>query len=191
MQAGKDTTYERIKLYSAMPVERVSFADPLKDSAAALLDVTREELEWMKLDDAISVSIRVPLGPAPDYRYRTIGMTGRQYLQRYGTESHRDVFGTDFWRNQALDKCIDPEILYVITDVRFDNEARGINSFFGGGYLAHVVGPEGKAAGGHASEAVLDDELFQFEINNVVRYDNYAMLDSEVKDMLSTLGLLA
>ena len=29
-------------------------------------------------------------------------MTFREFLQRYGTEAHRDVFGKDFWLEYTL-----------------------------------------------------------------------------------------
>src|SRR5437667_262610 len=74
-QAGKDTAFERIQTMWPS-AERLAFADPLKDSAAAVLKVTREELEWMKVSDIPSVVARVPLSGNPDdYRYRTINLT--------------------------------------------------------------------------------------------------------------------
>ena len=188
LQSGKDTTFERIQRYfdGIVPVERLSFADPLKDSAAALLDVSREELERMKLADFISIVVRVPGSDDPN-NYRTIGYTGRQYLQRYGTEAHRDVFGDSFWVDQALAKATNRGTLYVITDVRFPNEVEAIRD--AGGVLAHVVGPEGKAAGGHSSEQALPDHLFNFEIDNTVRDDGFANLDRQVKKLFASLVL--
>ena len=178
LQAGKDTTFAEIEasLRGLVFVERLSFADPLKDSAAALLGITREELELMKVDPVQCITVRVPLDEG--YRYRTINLTGREYLQRYGTESHRDVFGDNFWVDLALAKATDVSKLYVITDVRFPNEADAIHAADGG--VIHIIGPQGKAAGGHSSEQALPDEEIDWEIDNSVRGDDFAHLQGEV-----------
>lgn len=192
LQAGKDTTYERIARMceGIYRVEQLSFANPLKDSAAALLGITREELERMKVDPGVSISVRVPLDEF-GYRYRTVTLTGREYLQRYGTESHRDVFGDDFWVRQAMDKVTQLGTVYVVTDVRFPNEVAAIQDR--GGYLAHVIGPEGVAAGGHSSEQALPDDVFDFVIDNTVRDDDFAFLDEQVNVLFGSIlpGLIA
>jgi hypothetical protein len=207
LQAGKDTTFERIKyLASQLPehtipgvpgktfpefseVTRIAFADPLKNSAAALLKVSREELEWMKVSEIPTVTVRVPLSGNPDdYRFRTVSLTGREYLQLYGTEAHRDIFGDSFWVDQAMEQANrgGNRSLFVITDCRFPNEAQAVKQR-GDGYVVHVVGPEGKAAGGHSSEQVLDDDLIDFEIDNSVRGDDFANLDYEIKNNIPAL----
>lgn len=190
LQAGKDTAFERIRLMNS-DAQRLAFADPLKASAAAALDVTLEELEWMKLSAMNSITVRVPLSGNPDdYRFRTVSLTGRDYLQRYGTQSHRDVFGDGFWVDQALSQVADhTDSLYVITDCRFPNEAEAVSAR--GGLVIQVVGPEGDAAGGHASEQALDPQLIDFVVDNSVRDDNFESLDFQLNLILGAYGYVA
>src|SRR4051812_41564969 len=115
MQSGKDTTAQILaRLFEN--VERGAFADKLKDSAAAALQITREQLEFLKLDGKIQI-----IGPG---WAQTI--TGRQYLQFYGTEAHRNVFGNDFWVEQVFDKPVTDGTILVVTDMRFPNEIAGV-----------------------------------------------------------------
>ena len=102
LQSGKDTTFERIQKF-VPDAERISFADPLKDSVAALLEISREEIELMKLTDDWAVKVYIPSERFPNTNIVN-SMSMRQFLQRYGTESHRDIFGDDFWVKQALKK---------------------------------------------------------------------------------------
>jgi hypothetical protein len=88
----------------------------------------------------------------------------REWLQRYGTEEHRDKYNEDFWIKEAeywlhvLSRDIGTEKI-VFTDVRFPNEARWIKSK--GGVLVRVTGRsyplEGTPAASHPSEVALDD----------------------------------
>lgn len=44
-----------------------------------MLGITDEELEWMTAEPFTSISIKVPLGPPPDIRYRTIGLKTTEF----------------------------------------------------------------------------------------------------------------
>ena len=179
--AGKDTAAARIQtMVTDREIELRAFANPLKDSAAALFGISRDELEWMKLDPDISMTMRVPLGPPPDIRYRTKSFTGRQYLERYGTEAHRDIFGGDFWLDQALPEGIDHyNKLIILTDCRFENEAKRVRQQ--GGSVIEVVGPRGREGNGHPSDTPLDDTLVDVFIDNSVHDDDYANLDAQLR----------
>src|SRR5882672_12839995 len=115
--SGKDTAALRFADMVALDSQRVSFAAALKESSSALLDVPVENWETWKNDPDVKillmegwadtelsegdVSIEVQ---AP----RIIReFTAREFLQRYGTEAHREQFGYDFWVEQAVKK-IDP-----------------------------------------------------------------------------------
>ncbi len=180
--SGKDTVYERAKEvipryneemgFPQVPISRVSFADKLKDSAAALFDAPRELIEAYKNDQNSTVTIE--LGNGVYVRHLTI----REMLQRYGTESHRDVFGDDFWVNQALREVSHNGALVFVTDVRFPNEVEGIRKL--AGHLWKVIGPNDTDAPTHASEQILPDDLFQATIMNKIRDDDYASLDATI-----------
>jgi hypothetical protein len=103
--------------------ERRAFADPLKRSLAALLDIPFSEIEKLKNDANMCLGMgRVSTAGYLQPRSRVLSF--RELLQRYGTESHRDVFGPNFWIDQTLPlspgRYIGRKI--VVTDVRFPNE---------------------------------------------------------------------
>lgn len=181
MRAGKSTAAQRLALYSPLPVVEVSFAAKLKESAAALLDVPTPILETWKNERETYVTVsRMEWG-----RTRIIvKQPVRSFLQRYGTEAHREVFGQDFWLDAALplDRDYD-DALYVVTDVRFPNEAERVRDLRG--IVVKVVGPE-TDTGSHASEQDLDCD---YTLDNMTRSDNFAALDTEVGELLRYAGL--
>lgn len=151
LHSGKDTAFAEIDLYfaaSGLKAKRVAFADPLKMSAALALGFQPQTVE-----DAVAICndlkengvIGVAIGSDAHYEDDEIwvnaadtGITGREYLQLYGTEAHRDVFGQDFWVNATLPKTLSEldekyagvDVL-VVTDVRFENEAKRVQSLGG------------------------------------------------------------
>jgi hypothetical protein len=178
-QAGKDTVYERAARIMAdvVPVERVSFADLLYRSAAASLGVTVAGLQEWKSDPDVCVFVRRTRGDWANLS----GLTIREYLQRYGTEAHRDVFGTAFWTDQ-VDLRHDGRIV-MVTDVRFPNEAEAVRR--AGGVVVEVIGPMGRTTDDvHASEAPLPEELIDAVIRNRIRDDGFRCLDHQVDTLL-------
>jgi hypothetical protein len=132
--SGKDTIAAHlIKSYG---FERRAFADKLKESAAALLKLEPQHFEVLKNSPDILLAIG---SFKQDGMFEMIvSQSTREFLQRYGTESHRDVFGQDFWVNQLLPMdgfYTDRNV--VITDVRFVNEADRIHALKG--YVVRVV----------------------------------------------------
>lgn len=148
LRSGKDTAFEIIKKACEHPddpglfrVEREAFADRLKQSAAAALGVPAEDAlafcNMLKTEGTITVNLD-SIG--------SFEVSGREYLQWYGTEAHREVFGDSFWIDALLPisnehpsrdtREISNKIVreqrfpgvdvLVITDVRFTNEATRI-----------------------------------------------------------------
>lgn len=202
-QGGKDTAYERLThlvenvlVWKSVPVERVSFADLLYRSAAAALGVTVEELYEWKVDPDVRIEIvryqdgepaeRGYLGPVP-FKERVIlhSLNFRQYLQFYGTEAHRDIFGQDFWVD-AVEMYHEGRIV-AVTDARFVNEAEAIREY--GGVIVSLIGPpEVEHAGdGHDSEKPLPPELIDFVIDNSVRDDGFQSLDHQLRSLVAEL----
>lgn len=190
--SGKDTVYERAKEIGLRPVERLAFADKLKQAAAAALGVHRDVLELYKRDTSAKVVLRVPIQhPDPAIPWLTINeiayaekkLTVREYLQRFGTEVGRDVFGDTFWVDQCVPVDLDHEGKVVfVTDVRFPNEAQRIRD--AGGVVVRVLnGPLNTE--GHASEQILDPSLIDYEIDNSIRDDNHMSLDDQVVLLLN------
>lgn len=168
--SGKDAAFGFIKdVLKDKDVQRDAFADRLKVSAARALGVTGDtdeclrDMNWLKKEGYIGVF---------DEAGNLIGgITGREYLQYYGTEAHRDVFGTDFWVEAVLDHNAqhpyygrEPFDVLVITDVRFDNEAQAIRDC--GGEVWRIERETQINESAHASEAGLPDDLIDRTIIN-------------------------
>ena len=155
--SGKDTAGEY--LCAHYDFECLSFAEPLKVSAAAALGFDPPAWdtfeEWKNNPDARIVVVIDGIEEK--------SITVREFLQFYGTEAHRNVFGADFWTKQLLDR-LDPHGRYVITDARFVNECSAIKD--AGGTIILIERPGTDAEDAHASEAPLPDELIDTTINN-------------------------
>lgn len=197
--SGKDTAGERMVNMVDLPGRRVSFAAPLKESAAALFDIPVEDWEVYKNDPDAKVFLAVgytdPLlvvyedGEAYDVSAPNVirEFTAREVLQRYGTESHREIFGDNFWAEQAEKKLVSYEQEFIyITDARFENEALTIKR--NGGLIVRVIGANDET-GAHASEAGLPDEYITFEIDNTVRDDSFLNLDTQLAHIAQAVGL--
>lgn len=145
-------------------VTEAAFADLIKVSSALALGITfsadavgtdavRRWADNLKLGHTIQIK---------DERDKVIHeITGRQFLQRYGTEAHRDLFGESFWVD-ALDWEPPDTDLLVISDVRFENEAEAIHER--GGQVWEIR--RGKPANNHVSEKPLDIRLIDVSIPN-------------------------
>jgi hypothetical protein len=138
---------------------KVAFANKLKESVAALFDISLHEMDKLKNDPECDVSLS-PL----------VAMTFREFIQRYGTESHRDVFGEDFWVNQLLPKdYIEGKVFpTVVSDARFENELQRIKDLGGINIRIARPGYEGEA---HASEQAPPDGLIYTLIQNDGSFD--------------------
>lgn len=173
--SGKDTAFSFIEEWAerrGLRAVRRAFADPLKISAARAIgidgtpDELIEKMNLLKLEGKVHTHWDTEPG-VQDGRC----ISGRQFLQRYGTEAHREVFGDSFWTDATLPlgggdrgenirwpyrfqyDAGDGEVaiadICVVTDVRFDNEAYRIREL--GGRIIVVVRP-GERSDTHASE---------------------------------------
>jgi hypothetical protein len=93
------------------------------------------------------------------------GLTPRKILQLLGTEAGREIIHPNIWVNSLFaDYTTDSN--WIITDVRFPNEAQAIKDR--GGIVIRIERPGGEShcGGAHASETALDDYDFDIVINN-------------------------
>lgn len=89
----------------------------------------------------------------------------RELLQRFGTEVGRDMFGQDFWIKQLFYEIgYENHFNVVITDVRFDNEAKAILD--NGGIVINIVAKNSDDEDTHISEKGVSDYLFNDTIHN-------------------------
>lgn len=164
-RTGKDTVADILQEITEGVVERDAFADRLKLIAALALGIAVHPDEvgvsgvrrWAdRFKEAESVAI---IGPGGSVMSE---ISGRQFLQRLGAEGIRDVLGPD-----ALVEAVPMERpgvdLLVLTDVRFENEARAVRG--AGGSVWRIERP-GVGEGSHRSETPLPNELVDVEIDN-------------------------
>jgi hypothetical protein len=194
-QSGKDTIFKIASEFHDGQVLRRAFADPLKLSALRVFkpDATVEEaLEWadqMKAQGYVDAVHDTGEG---------FHLTGRQLLQNYGTEAHREVFGMDFWVDASLPRWDgmghtesgifgidrDRDLLFF-TDVRFINEAERIREW--NGEIWHVVRDAVKTGDTHASEQTLPESYIDATIYNNGTLDDLIM---SVRKMLMIMRSL-
>lgn len=192
-RAGKDTACGFIKDWgetAGFPVERAAFADKLKVSAARALGFEGDTAQCVAFCNELKqtgMDIQI-IRRGPDGAELERCLSGREFLQRYGTEAHRDVFDQEFWVSALLDDALpqgpdDPKFgtLLVISDVRFENEARAIRN--AGGEVWEVVrddNPDALAGGpeAHSSEAGVPEELID---RTIVNDHDLAYFEREVR----------
>lgn len=122
--SGKDTVAEYLGY------KRFSFASKIKDTVAVLFDWDRKLLEG---DTKESREWR----ETPVEHWRMISnspITPREVLQKFGTESIRNVFTQDFWINSLKQQLKATTVNVVITDCRFPNEIKMIQELGGDVY---------------------------------------------------------
>lgn len=147
-RAGKDTIASH--LVERHGYTRMAFADPMRDMLA-VLGVDGDHMNAYK-EEVIP----------------HLGTSYRRLAQTLGTEWGRWLHGVDFWIN-VLDyrkRTLHPHApRIVISDVRFDNEARYICQC--GGTIWHVERPDNPtAAADHTSEHGVDDRLIDVRLIN-------------------------
>lgn len=173
--AGKDTV--AAYLIKTHGFERKAFADPLKRSVAAMFGIPFHSIDSWKNNEFISVKILNCDGIMAS-------LTFREFLQRFGTEAHRDVFGENFW----LDYTLPMDGHYVgrklaITDARFANEAKRVRAV--GGHIVEVKRPGLSEQDQHRSEDGLPEELIDAHILNEGAVDQ---LYEQIETILSLFG---
>lgn len=173
--SGKDTVFsimeDTVKDYT---FKRDAFADRLKLSAIRNFkpDCTIEDAydicEVLKSDGFVMLH-------RDSYDTNPIAITGREFLQHYGTEAHRQVFTDDFWVDAVLpdleDKYsfgredVEEWDILVVTDVRFPNEAEAIRKV--GGVIWQIYRPQpDESYNKHSSEKPLDSNLIDWIVLN-------------------------
>jgi hypothetical protein len=154
-QTGKDTIANY--LVENYGYKKISFADPI-----------REALYRLNPKVAIADMVGVPLRAVVDglgwENVKVESEDTRELLQRMGTEVGRDMFGEDFWVNQAMQKAQHYDNV-VFADVRFENEINAILA--ASGDVWRVLKPGVSAVNRHVSETALDYYTFKREIHNL------------------------
>lgn len=194
ISSGKDTS--AAYLVAKHGFERRAFADKLKMSVAALFDIPFWEIDKLKHDSNVFVTIGYKNEPefgdrsSIDHVWSPISeYSMRDFLKRYGTESHRDVLNNDLWVEIALPR----DGFYagkklVISDVRFQNEVDRIVAL--GGMVCRLKRPETDNHDPHPSEQSLLLSDVGYEIMNNGTFDElYSALDKMLEAFESNTGV--
>jgi hypothetical protein len=164
--------------YPSYNYKEASWAYLLKKSAAASLGFELEAIDdndlkiWsdgLKLNGEVnSESISEVDGTEVVVSTR---ISGREFLQRYGTEAHREIFGTNFWVDAfwEVNDFQDNDIVFVC-DTRFENEAQSIKDR--GGIIVEIVNDRINNEDSHASELGLPREYIDIIVDNSSTIDN-------------------
>jgi len=162
---GKNTAASFLDGYTQM-----AFADKLKEAVANLFDIPIEEMHYFKNYAMVECDVQ------GESSYQLI-LTGRDFLQRFGTEMGRDTFGEKFWVEQWATQYdilsmtnSDAAKKIVVTDVRFHNEASRIIWY--GGHIIEITRP-GCEPDGHASEDGIPDDLIDATVHNDGTVDDF------------------
>ena len=141
-------------------INRMAFADSLKDFCMRYLGLSKHQCYDQE--------------GKKEYN-EFWGMTNREILQRVGTEAMRNGFHKDVWAKITELKIKEAVVngeFFIITDVRFPNEAETIKKH--GGIIVEIVRPgiESNGIENHASEQRLDLSLIDRQVINNNDLDN-------------------
>lgn len=129
--SGKDTVADAIVSRYARAgrkAQKIAFAAPLKDAVCAMFHWDRSQLEDHEFKE----------NPEP-----ITGKTPRYIMQALGTEFGRVLLHDQIWIRLAaanVERCLKEDVVPILTDVRFENEAAFLRGFVGG-HLIHVINP--------------------------------------------------
>jgi hypothetical protein len=146
--AGKDTAASFL-MGRPHNFIRLAFADKLKIGCKAIFGLTDSQV----------------FGQDKDKIDRYWNLTPREILQRVGTECFRNTFDSDIWVKAALREVDAKWYDYVITDVRFPNEATAIKALGGRVFCISRANAPGLSMA-HVSESALRDWPFDGVIEN-------------------------
>jgi hypothetical protein len=152
-QSGKDTVAGILKDYG---YEQIILARPILEALVRLNPIVQSDNRG-RLHRFNSILLE------EGYEGAKQTTEFRRLMQVFGTEVGRDLFGENVWLDAAARK-MEPGRLYVISDVRFHNEAQFIADR--GGMLVKVVRPDTGPVNGHNSDAGLPDSLFDVILHN-------------------------
>lgn len=138
-RSGKSTAAEH--LVGTYLLEHYAFADPLRDGLMAIFNLDPRDFEGDRKEQPLAWLDRSP----------------RQLMQSMGTEWARNTVHPDVWvklAEQNLDymtKALGAVLGFVVSDVRFENEADLIRRR--GGTIVHISRADAQAVNPHGSEA--------------------------------------
>lgn len=179
-RSGKNTVAQIIaEQNDNLFVREASLAAPLKIAGAKLLGIEGDAAALLEFADEFKEHGWINWGC--DGLYPEGEMSGREFYQRIGTEAGRDIHGEDVWVEHLFRTYwADPCDIFVVTDVRFENEAYALRNAMGA-EIWHVHRPGLDTTDQHPSEAGVSNNLITHFIDNSGTLDD---LREEVRKWL-------
>lgn len=125
------------------------FAGPLKSMLRAGFGIDFDQKYWQDNKEAT-----IPV----------LGKSPRQLMQTLGTEWGRDLVNPNVWVILAHDQLNMRGAGMVITDMRFDNEAKWVRSV--GGQVIHISRKDAPSVNAHSSESGVQRAPEDLEVAN-------------------------
>lgn len=130
------------------------FAGKLKQVASLLTGIPIEKFEDQEFKKTYL---------SQEWSTHGLPITVRQFLQLLGTDALRESLHPNTWLNALICEYT-PLSKWIITDLRFPNEAKAIKDK--GGLVIRVDRPFYKPVNNHWSEVALDSWSFDYKIAN-------------------------
>ena len=166
------------------------FADTIKDTVCMWIGCTREQLEdqefkqkelgeewwYCVADDGSYIPYEQNLHK--NKVVNLVKLTPRKLLQLLGTECGRQIIHPNIWVN-SLFADYKKDSNWIITDVRFTNEAQAIKDK--GGIMIRINRPLYRLDDQHPSETALDNYNFDYVIENEGNIDELVQKIKQLK----------
>lgn len=166
-KSGKDTAASMIQeMYPSFKIKK--FSGKLKEIASILTGIPQDLFE------------------SQTFKETMIGgwdMTGREFLQKLGTDAIRDGLHKDAWVMSLFSDYHEKDN-WLITDCRFPNEFDYVHLF--GGKVIRIVRSGIDAVNAHPSETALDKHAFDYILYNDGDIETFKF---DVKKMMQKIML--
>lgn len=148
-QSGKDTVAE---ILVSEGFTRVAFADIMREALLVLNPYagTYRLREYVSVNGWDVAKVALP--------------EIRNLMQRFGTEVGRGIFGEDFWIKQLLNRYDLTSKNYVVSDIRFPNEAGMIKDH--NGLVWRITRPNVGPVNAHVSDKDMGNIKVDYTLNN-------------------------
>lgn len=165
--SGKDTLASYLVVHHGFT--QLAYADPIRDMLELGMGIESHHLR----EDKESL---IPW----------LGVSGRHLMQTLGTEWGRDLIRQDLWRlllMRRLDRLQEETDRFVISDLRFENEADFIHSL-PGGTVWHLERPHVAPVRAHTSESGIDYQPGDAILINSQLEHFFAQAENRLEDLL-------
>lgn len=151
-RSGKSTAADHLVRNHLL--EHYAFADPLRSGLMEIFNLDPDDFEGERKEQTLA----------------WLGRSPRELMQSMGTEWARQMVHPDVWVKIAeqnlnyLQNSLSSVVGFVVSDVRFENEAEFIRQR--GGTIIHIERPDAPAVNPHSSEAGVHRHQHDLTVRN-------------------------